>query len=193
MKRHSPLTRKIELATSLSLLIAFLFLAPVILSAKTDPGSVELKKGEQAYSDQQYSQALKWFLKAAAQGNQGAQNKIAFLYAKGLGVRKDYQEALKWYHKTADIGNGEGQFYIGVLYEYGNGMPQDFQEALKWFRKSAAQKYPSAFGRLGDFYEKGFSVPRDYAEALKWYQKGADEGNDFARQEAEKLKSKMGK
>jgi TPR repeat protein len=50
--------------------------------------------------DQQ--EAVKWYKKAAEQGDAGAQYNLAWCYRDGAGVKKDEKEAVKWYTKAAE-------------------------------------------------------------------------------------------
>ncbi len=54
-----------------------------------------------------YNQALKWFTKAAAQGNSFAQYKLGRIYERGLGVKKDLVEAYHWYWLSSQQGDEE--------------------------------------------------------------------------------------
>ena len=54
---------------------------------------------------QDYKQAVKWYTKAAEQGNAEAQYNLALVYANGQGVPQDYKQAAKWYTKAAEQGN----------------------------------------------------------------------------------------
>ena len=49
-------------------------------------------------------EAVKWFRKAAKQGNAAAQYNLGWMYAKGIGVVKDKREAVKWYLEAAEQG-----------------------------------------------------------------------------------------
>ncbi|HEV2448415.1 MAG TPA: tetratricopeptide repeat protein, partial [Candidatus Sulfopaludibacter sp.] len=42
-------------------------------------------------------EALKWYRKAAEQGDAAGQHGIAAMYFEGRGVQKDYAEAARWY------------------------------------------------------------------------------------------------
>ena len=79
---------------------------------------------------------MKWYRKAADQGNASAQFNIGFLYEDGFNVAKDYKEALRWYRKAADQGYADAQCSIGVLYEM---EWHYYEEALRWYRKAADQ------------------------------------------------------
>jgi TPR repeat protein len=50
------------------------------------------------------SEAVKWFLKAAEQGNAGAQFVLGVNYENGYGVTRSNSEAVKWYQKAAKQG-----------------------------------------------------------------------------------------
>jgi hypothetical protein len=88
---------------------------------------------------QDYVEAVKWYRKAAAQGNAIAQNKMGIMYDKGFGVPKDYTEAIKWYRKSAEQGHGSSQFNLGLLFVKGQGVPQDYVQAHKWFNLCASR------------------------------------------------------
>src|ERR1035441_732697 len=46
--------------------------------------------------EQDYQEAMKWYRKAADQGNARGQYGLGFCYANGDGVIKDYVQAYKW-------------------------------------------------------------------------------------------------
>jgi TPR repeat protein len=54
-----------------------------------------------------HEEAVKWYKKAAAQGEMCAQSNLGNCYERGEGVKKDIPEALKWYGKAAEQGNAE--------------------------------------------------------------------------------------
>ena len=66
-----------------------------------------------------YTEAIKWYRKAAAQGLALAQANLGIMYEKGFGVQQDYAEAVKWYRKAAVQGNHKAQRSLGVMYERG--------------------------------------------------------------------------
>ena len=50
---------------------------------------------------QDYAEAVKWYRKAAEQGNALALNNLGFMYGKGRGVPQDYVQAHMWYNLAA--------------------------------------------------------------------------------------------
>ncbi len=76
-------------------------------------------KGEGA--QQNYTEAVKWFRKAAEQGHVKAQRMLGLRYATGKGVPKNYTEAVKWFRKAAEQGYSMAQFGLGSMYKQGWG------------------------------------------------------------------------
>ncbi len=128
-----------------------------------------------------YTEALKWYKKAAEQGHVGAQKALARYYEKGDVVSKDLFEAFKWYKKAAEQGDVFSQWCLGLCYRNGDGVSKDLSEAFKWFKKSADQG--SVYGQcwLGMCYYDGSGVSRDYSEAVKWYKKAAEQNYRYAQ------------
>ena len=129
---------------------------------------------------QDYAEAVKWYRKAAEQGNTNAQNNLGVCYETGQGVTKNLKEAIRWYMKAAEQGNMNAQNNLGLCYKSGQGVTKDLKEAVKWFCKAAEQGNANAQNNLGVCYENGQGVSQDYVEAIKWYKKAAEQGNRFA-------------
>ena len=123
-----------------------------------------------------YSEAVRWYRKAAEQGNDAAQNNLGYMYANGRGVSQDYSEAVRWYRKSAEQGNALGQSNLGYMYETGHGVGLDYSEAVRWYRKSAEQGNARGQCNLGYMYDSGRGVSQDYSEAARWYRKSAEQG-----------------
>ena len=64
---------------------------------------------------QDYAEAVKWFRKAADQGDADAQNNLGQMYITGQGVPKDDGEAIKWFRKAADQENAVAQEKFGAI------------------------------------------------------------------------------
>jgi len=127
---------------------------------------------------QNYSEALKWFQKAAEQGHAGAQYGLGIMYFGGRGVPKQYAKALKWLQNPAEQGHLTAQYLLGLIHFRGhNGVRQNYPEALKWFQKVAKQGHADAQYLLGRMYYKGYGIPKDYAKALQCFQEAANQGH----------------
>jgi hypothetical protein len=91
-----------------------------------------------------YSEAVKWWRKAAEQNDAKAQYNLGTCYATGQGVEEDVVEAVKWWRKAAEQNHAEAQYNLGVCYANGQGVAKDQVEAVVWYRKAAEQNYEPA-------------------------------------------------
>ncbi|MBR6436885.1 MAG: sel1 repeat family protein, partial [Thermoguttaceae bacterium] len=62
------------------------------------------------------TEGVKWFRKAAEQGNAQAQYNLGICYTKGCGVTQDKAEGLKWLRKAADQGDEDARNAIKAFY-----------------------------------------------------------------------------
>ena len=85
------------------------------------------------------AEAVRWFRKAAEQGDATAQNDLGKAYATGEGAARDQGQAARWFRKAADQGEATAQGRLGVMYLAGVGVPQDYVQAYMWLNLSAAQ------------------------------------------------------
>ena len=134
------------------------------------------QNGLEHYDKKNYTEAVKWYRKAAEQGFANAQYNLGYCYAHGEGVTQDYYEAVKWYRKAAAQGFARAQCNLGACYYNGEGVTKDYAEAVKWYRKAAEKGNACAQFNLGLCYEFAKGVTKDYAEAVKWYRKAAEQG-----------------
>src|ERR1700739_1367119 len=82
-------------------------------------------------------EALKWFRKAAEQGNPDAEAELGVRYQDGEGIEQNYVQAAYWFRKAAEHvpnlgGAGQGRNNLGNLYEEGEGVPKDYVQAYMW-------------------------------------------------------------
>ena len=205
--RRKKRARKIAIV----LITSFLLIYPIYLLLESPRmraylGSVTAQKTlAQKYYDGQgvvrdYQESLKWFQKAADQGDKDAQYELGKWYYSGEWVTRDYAEALKWFQKAAEQGNveslrqtnllssflttkekaeqgdKESQYQLGLMYYKGEGISKDLREAFTWLQKAASQDHAAAQTYLGAIYFGGEGVLKDYTEAFKWFQKAAEQG-----------------
>jgi len=130
---------------------------------------------------QDYAEAVRWYRKAAEQGNLWGQNALGSMYQLGMGVKQDYAEAVKWFRKSAKQGNASAQNLLGKAYALGTGVKKNYTEAVKWYRKAAMQDYADAEYKLSVMYSKGQGVKRDLGAAARWRQMAAEQGHAEAQ------------
>jgi TPR repeat protein/sugar phosphate isomerase/epimerase len=136
------------------------------------------------------TQAVRWYRKAAEQGDAAAQNGLGFMYENGRGgLTKSDVEAVRWYRKAAEQGFAHGQANLGVMYEYGRGgLAKSDVEAVRWYRKAAEQGDAQGQAYLAEMYEHGRgSLAQNDAEAVRLYTLAARQGNAYAQK---RLKSR---
>lgn len=150
------------------------------------------RMGDKAYFDENYVEAVIWYVKAAEQGHAEAQYSLGVCYYSGQGVAKDYKQAVYWYGKAAEQGHMLAQNNLGVRYDSGQGVEKDYTQAVFWYRKAAKQGYMAAQYNLGICYEYGRGIEQDYAQAAAWYGKAAAQGDEDAKKALERLRH-MGK
>jgi TPR repeat protein len=75
---------------------------------------------------------VKWYRKAAEQGDTNGQCSLGVMYDNGNGVAQDYAEAAKWYSKAAARGNANGQYSLGAMYLSGQVVSQDYVQASRF-------------------------------------------------------------
>ncbi|HSQ35050.1 MAG TPA: DUF1566 domain-containing protein [Candidatus Binatia bacterium] len=131
--------------------------------------------------DQHYSKTLKWYLKAANDGDDHAQERLGDLYLKGIGTDRDHTKAFAWYLKSAEQGNCTSKAQLGAMYEQSLGVDQDIQKALALYNEAADAGNALGQARLGDLYYRGIGVDRDYQRAFDYFQAAALKGNDHAQ------------
>src|SRR5437016_5441815 len=81
-----------------------------------------------------------------------AQNQLAYIYERGLGVSIDLSEAARWYRFAAEQGESNAQFQLGFLYANGRGVTRDDSEAAQWCRQAAERGHARAQYTLGTLY-----------------------------------------
>lgn len=144
-------------------------------SRGTTQSQREFQKGEESEAREDYTQAFKWYRKAAEQGNASAQVNLGAMYAEGRGVPQDFREALSWYHKAAKQGDDAAAFNLGVMYVEGQGVARDLRKAMKWYRQAADRENALAQFNLGTMYEQSADA-LSLREAVAWYRKAALHG-----------------
>lgn len=126
---------------------------------------------------QNFSEAARWYLKLAKQGDARAQTSIGLMYARGYGVKQDPEEARKWWTLAAVQDEPGAQFNLGLLYSRG----KDVAQAFRWYHEAAMRGHVQAQHNLGMLYHEGKGTRRDPVSAYYWIAIAARQGDDMAR------------
>jgi len=110
------------------------------------------------------TEAAKWYLKAAEQGDTEAQLGLSDCYSSdGSRDLEDLNKAMKWRLKAADQGDANAQLHLG---QYWNGAPS----CVEWYRKAALQGNSEAQASLGKLYLTYWHIVggKNNSEAYAW-------------------------
>ncbi|MFT4579411.1 MAG: TPR repeat protein, partial [Nitrospinales bacterium] len=108
-------------------------------------------------------ECLKWYRRAAEQGNDLAQYNLARMLDRS-------KDALDWYHKSADQGNTLARVELGYHYQTENEVA-----AFKWFRLAAEHGHNDAQYQLGLMYRNGRGTEIHFVEAIHWLRRAAEQ------------------
>jgi TPR repeat protein len=91
-----------------------------------------------------YSEAVKWYRRAADNGLIEALIKLGKMHESGIGVDRNYSDSVKFYRMAASKGDAEGQYNLGRMYEDGKGVVKSNTEALKFYKLASRQNFSNA-------------------------------------------------
>ena len=142
---------------------------------------------------QSYSEAAKWYLLSAANGNFSASTRLSDLYMSGKGVKQSNTESFRWMLVAAKQGSRYAQMLTGSYYYYGTGVSRNTSEAAKWIIKSAQNGYPEGQYSAAVLFDRGEGVYKNYEVAYFWACQAAKNGNSKAVNYSKKIEAKMTK
>jgi len=90
------------------------------------------------------AQAVAFYRLAAAQGLDGAQHWLGFMYYLGDGVARDRAEALRLFQLAAAQGHPTALHWVARCHEHGEGVAADVAAAIRWYRRAQAAGHPHA-------------------------------------------------
>jgi TPR repeat protein len=143
---------------------------------------------DQGLGNTPYTEAITWYIKAVAQGNDKEYQDIKYdlgqMYEKS--VPANNTEAAYWYIQAAKSTlsgrraglTGMALEKLSEMYEHEKGVSKSDIEAVWWYLKT---DYSEAQYRLGLMYENGKGVSQSDAEAADWYSKAADNDHSNAQ------------
>ena len=156
---------------------------PPIVTGSIKPSEAErlyergLKLETAEGGPQKFGEVRALYKKAADLGLPAAMNRLARLYDKGHGTKKDLAEAARWYRRAADAGHAGAMAALGTMYEFGEGVPRSLVTALRHYQLAAARGDARAMTSLAYLYAQGKGAARDAGKARAWYARAAKRGN----------------
>ena len=140
-------------------------------------------------TEQNCSEAFKWFQKAALAGNDYAQYSLGSLYFYGNGTQQDYSKAFSWYKKSADLGNIFACYSAAKMLDEGIGTEKNteqaelyFKNAYQGFRKIKDEKPDDKIlFRLGMMTLNGQGCKADRNLGMDFIKQSSMLGNEYAK------------
>lgn len=163
-------------------LLFIVFIAVFGLTACGPTPEELVKQGKMHLENENYTEALTCFQKAAEAGNAEAEYNIANFYADGIGVAEDIEMAAEWLKKAAEKDYPEAQNALAAMYYRGIGLPQDFEKAAKWAKKAASYDIEGSQFILASLYFAGKGVPQDFDKAAELFLKVENKGGDLVKE-----------
>jgi TPR repeat protein len=115
-------------------------------SAEGGLGTLETLIGDAYYYghgvSRDYTEAARWYRRAAENSNAMAQSTLGDIYYYGRGVPQDFVEAGQWWQLAAEQGSAVAQLNLGVMYANGDGVPQDYVKSHLYTNLAAAHLPP---------------------------------------------------
>ena len=121
---------------------------------------------------QDYKEAVKWYTKAAEQGNAKAHYNFGVMYENGQGVPEDDKEVVKGAPSTTGCRCSVQPKADVRKRTRNNSRLQGSGQVVHQGRRAGVYVQNT----LGYLYENGEGVPEDNREAVKWYTKSAEQG-----------------
>lgn len=144
------------------------------------------------YYDEDFENALKYFLLAASQGDDEALCKVGIMYEMGQGVDKNLKEAFSYYLRGSQRGSYACTFHLALFYLRGISVEMNIKKGLALLHEAADHGYEPAIYNLALIYyygqysltsneEKGIEylkrcVELKYGPALLFYSELIEDG-----------------
>ena len=158
--------------------------------AERGNAETQFRLAEMYYASQDYTEAEKWYSRAAGQGHTLAQFCLGGMNMLGTACCPSVYEGRNWFRKALqqpkalarldDLESraiGEVQFCLAAQYDAGlMGNAREPIEAAKWYRKAAERGHKDALLRLSDLLLLGDGIAQNNAEAVKWLHKAGEQG-----------------
>ena len=140
-------------------------------------------------TEQNYSEAFKWFQKAALTGSDYAQYSLGSLYFYGNGTQQDYTKAFSWYKKSADLNNIFACYSTAKMLDEGIGAEKNTEQAELYFKNAykgfweIKDENPDdkILFRLGMMTLTGQGCKADQNLGVDFIKQSAELGNEYAK------------
>ena len=160
--------------------------------------------------DQSYTEAYKWYEKAAAQDYNMAKIKCGLMLYRGLGVKKDLARAFEMFDEISWTQekffgpfrfNSVARYYAAKMSEKGEGCVKNPVDTFERYKVAggleriqpyeSARRIPKAIYKVADAYFLGEGVRQNFAKARHFYEKTFSKGDGKTPYHREAVKKVM--
>ena len=144
------------------------------------------EKNDNAAMIEAYEQAAAW-------GNSGAMNNLARIYHfGGKGIRSSFTKAISYYEQAVEAGNALAMGNLAGAYMDGIIIRRDMNKGHQLASEGAIRSdswsiYLIARNFHGHLYGEDEESSEDASKAVEWFAKGIAIGNDWMREDIDKL------
>lgn len=92
---------------------------------------------ETAHASGEYIQAASIWQRLSNDNDIVSRTRLAWLYEKGLGVKRDLTKAAKLFRQSAVDGDADAQYALAVMLQTGKGQTKDINESKLWLQSAA--------------------------------------------------------
>ena len=146
-------------------------------------------------TEQNYTEAFKWFQSSATAGNPYAMFALGNLYNYGKGVDKDVTKAFEWYKQSADKKNPYAAYMTARMLQNGTGTEKNAEQAEEYYKKAYEgfrsmeenTKDGDLLYKLGIMTTNGIGCEADKNAGAEYLRRGAELKNAHAMCEYGKL------
>ena len=110
----------------------------------------DFDKGYAADEAGDFTEAAKWYSRAAVRGHADAQHNLGVAYDDGKGNLLDSHEAVYWWSRAAKQGYVAAQYRLGQRLARGSGDWQDISAAYMWLTIAVVNGHSNAIGDRDD-------------------------------------------
>jgi len=158
----------------------------------SDAENAAYKKGEQAYIERRYADALRYLAPLVGNGHGPSHFYLARMLEMGRGLQRDYAQAARLYRVAIRKGSVTALYNLAFFYRHGDSVPKDPGKAADLFEPAAWRGDAGAMGETGNAYYRGDGRPRKLDLAWAWWKLGADRGNRGAAKMLETVAKELG-
>jgi TPR repeat protein len=124
--------------------------------------------------------AMRWYLKAAAQGHVDAQVNLGVILIHDIaqaGGSRNAAQAYHWFKRAAELGDVQAMCYLARMFLQGEGVARDAAGACEWLERAGEAGCAPAFNELGRMHARGDLGAPDQSKAAAAYERGARLGD----------------